>query len=120
VAPLAAKTMPVDTKKTFMRGESPGVVLSANTSREGVPMANEELLAQLAALGGTGILILAALSLVLILPVFVVMFSKRVSGGRKVFWVVMMGTFSWLAYVPYLIMTRAKDARTAPPGPAAE
>lgn len=76
-------------------------------------MANEELLAQIAAMGGTGILILVVFLVVLVLPVFVVMFSKRVQGGKKVFWVVMMGTFSWLAYVPYLMMTRRKDAEPA-------
>lgn len=72
-------------------------------------MANDELLAQIAALGAAGILILVALLIVLVLPVFMVMFSKRVHGGKKLFWVLMMGTFSWLAYPPYLIVTRKAE-----------
>ena len=80
-------------------------------------MANEELLAQIAALGGWGLAILVVLLVVMILPVFLVMASKRVTGGKKVFWVVMMGTFSWLAYPPYLIATRkAAKAAAEPPG----
>ena len=77
-------------------------------------MANEELLAQMAALGGTGILILIVLSVILVLPVFMVMASKRVQGGKKLFWVLMMGTFSWLAYPPYLIVMRKAEKAADP------
>ena len=82
-------------------------------------MANEELLAQIGALGGTGILILIVVSVILVWPVFLVLKSKRVYGGKKLFWVLMMGTFSWLAYPPYLIVTRKADqADDQPPGKA--
>ncbi|OHC61591.1 MAG: hypothetical protein A2045_09915 [Rhodocyclales bacterium GWA2_65_20] len=86
-------------------------------------MANEELLAQIAALGGTELLILIALliglSLVLVWPVFLVLKSKRVHGGTKLFWVLMMGTFSWLVYPIYLIVTRkAEQAADQPSGQA--
>lgn len=82
-------------------------------------MANEELLAQIAALGGTGLLILIVVSIILVWPVFLVLKSQRVHGGKKLFWVLMMGTFSWLAYPPYLIVTRkAEKAADQPSGKA--
>ena len=40
------------------------------------------------------------------LPPFLVLFSKRTSGRAKLFWFVLTGTFSWLAYIPYLLIFR--------------
>ena len=40
------------------------------------------------------------------LPPFLVMFSKRTSGMAKLLWVLLTGTFSWLAYIPYLLIFR--------------
>ena len=40
------------------------------------------------------------------LPPFLVLFSKRVSGGAKVLWFLLTGTFSWLAYIPFLLLFR--------------
>ena len=77
-------------------------------------MANDELLAQIAALGGTGVLILIVVSIILVWPVFLVLKSKRVHGGKKLFWVLMMGTFSWLAYPPYLIVMRRAEKAADP------
>ena len=79
-------------------------------------MTNDEMVAQIAAMGGAGILLLLVVLVVLVLPVFLVMFSKRVHGGKKLLWVVLMGTFSWLAWPPYLIMLRkaGKAADQAP------
>ncbi len=48
----------------------------------------------------TGVSIFASLP-----PIFV-MFSKRVSGGAKVLWFLLTGTFSWLAYIPFLLLFR--------------
>jgi len=81
-------------------------------------MPNEEMLAQIAALGSGGIMLLIALLIVLALPVFMVMVSKRTQGGRKIFWVLMMGTFSWLAYPPYLMFTGKPDQAADQPPPA--
>lgn len=47
--------------------------------------------------------------IVLSLPPLFVIWSKRVSGGRKVFWFVLTSLFSWLAYVPFIIVTK-KDS----------
>ena len=46
------------------------------------------------------------------LPPIFVLFSKRVSGGAKVLWVLLTGTFSWLAYIPFLLLFRngSKDS----------
>lgn len=53
--------------------------------------------------------------IVLSLPPLFVIGSKRVRGGRKVFWITMTALFSWLAYVAFVIATRdAKDSRTRP------
>lgn len=41
------------------------------------------------------------------LPPLLVLYSKRVRGGRKWFWVILTSLFSWLAYVPFLFMTQA-------------
>lgn len=65
-------------------------------------MGNEELMTQLASLGAMEIALLIVLSLP---PLFVLM-SKRVSGGRKVLWFVLTSVFSWLAYVPFVLMTK--------------
>lgn len=40
------------------------------------------------------------------LPPFLVLGSKRVSGGAKVLWFLLTGTFSWLAYIPFLLLFR--------------
>lgn len=77
-------------------------------------MANEEMVAQVAAMGGMGILILLLVLVVLVLPVFLVLFSKRVQGGKKVLWVVLMGTFSWLAWPPYVIWLRKSEKAADP------
>jgi len=69
-------------------------------------MVNDELLAQVAALNGTALLILFALLVALLLPMFLVMFSRRIHGGQKLLWVVLMATFSWLAWPQYRRMLR--------------
>ena len=52
---------------------------------------------------------------VLSLPPLFVIWSKRVHGSKKVFWVVMTGLLSWLAYVAFIVATRdADDPRTRP------
>lgn len=81
-------------------------------------MANEELVAQIAAMGGAGILLLLVVLAIVVAPVFLVMFSKRVHGGKKLFWIVMMGTFSWLAYPPYLAALRKAGKAPDEPGKA--
>ena len=40
--------------------------------------------------------------------------SKRVHGGKKLFSVLMMGTFSWLAYSPDLIAARKAEKAADP------
>jgi hypothetical protein len=47
--------------------------------------------------------------IVLSVPPLFVIWSKRVSGGRKVFWFVLTSLFSWLAYVLFIIVTK-KDS----------
>lgn len=82
-------------------------------------MTNDMLLEQILSLGWQGIALFVALSIVAALPPFFVLFSRRVSGGRKMLWFVLTGTFSWLAYLPFLLMTRpAKPG--AQGGPAGE
>lgn len=51
--------------------------------------------------------ILIATILLSLPPVFV-LFSKRVSGGTKVLWFILTSIFSWLAYAPFLVLTRKK------------
>lgn len=65
-------------------------------------MGNDELMTLLASLGAMDIALLVVLSLP---PLFVLM-SKRVAGGRKVLWFVLTSIFSWLAYVPFVVMTK--------------
>ena len=48
----------------------------------------------------TGVSIFASL------PSIFVLFSKRVSGGAKLLWFLLTGTFSWLAYIPFLLLFR--------------
>ena len=50
------------------------------------------------------------LLIVLAAPPFMVLFSRRTSGASKFWWFVLTGTFSWLAYVPFLLMTRKPGA----------
>jgi len=59
-----------------------------------------------------------ALMIVLSLPPLLVIYSKRVHGGRKFLWFVLTSLFSWLAYVPFLMSTRAKPE--VGDGPAAQ
>ena len=47
-------------------------------------------------------------TIVLSLPPVFVLFSKRVSGGTKVLWFILTSIFSWLAYAPFLVLTRKK------------
>ena len=47
-------------------------------------------------------------TIVLSLPPVLVLFSKRVSGGTKVLWFILTSIFSWLAYLPFLVLTRKK------------
>ena len=49
-------------------------------------------------------------TIVLSLPPVFVLFSKRVSGGTKVLWFILASTFSWLAYVPFLYITRKRKS----------
>lgn len=72
-------------------------------------MANDMLLAQMA---GMGLLEWAVLIFLSVPPLFII-FSKRVTGRRKMLWFILTSLFSWLAYVPFLIMTRKAD--TPPP-----
>lgn len=46
--------------------------------------------------------------IVLSLPPVFVLFSKRVSGNAKVLWFILTSIFSWLAYAPFLYITRKK------------
>jgi hypothetical protein len=66
-------------------------------------MANDELMMRLASMGWLEIGFLVVLSL----PPLFVLASKRVKGGRKLLWFVLTSVFSWLAYVPFVFMTRA-------------
>lgn len=74
-------------------------------------MSPDMLMAQVAAMGLLDWIFLLVLSL----PPLFVIWSKRVRGGRKVFWFVMTSLFSWLAYVPFVIVTRdKKDSSVSP------
>lgn len=75
-------------------------------------MTNDMLLEQVLSLGWQGIALFVALSVVAALPPFFVLFSKRVAGGRKLLWFVLTGTFSWFAYLPFLLMTRPAQSST--------
>ncbi|HEX8962899.1 MAG TPA: hypothetical protein VF801_07830 [Rhodocyclaceae bacterium] len=52
--------------------------------------------------------------IVLSLPPLFVIWSKRVSGGRKVLWFVLTSLFSWLAYALFILMTRKRDSSSSP------
>lgn len=75
-------------------------------------MANDELMMQLASMGWLEIGFLVVLSL----PPLFVLASKRVAGRRKLLWFVLTSVFSWLAYLPFVFVTR--DAADAAPPPA--
>lgn len=80
-------------------------------------MPNDMLMAQLAAMGWLDWTVLIVLSL----PPLFIIWSKRVHGGRKWLWFVLTSLFSWLAYVPFLVMTREKkggSGESAPSGGA--
>jgi hypothetical protein len=51
--------------------------------------------------------------IVLSLPPVFVLFSKRASGGMKLLWFILTSIFSWLAYVPFLMLTRKKGGEQA-------
>lgn len=99
--------MPVDTANASNKNESslwhiiprPG---HTRADDEEIDMTNDELMTQLASLGATELALLVVLSLP---PLFVLM-SKRVAGGRKFLWFVLTSIFSWLAYVPFVLMTK--------------
>jgi hypothetical protein len=63
----------------------------------------------LASMGWLEIGVLVVLSL----PPLFVLASKRVSGGRKLLWFVLTSVFSWLAYLPFVLMTRAAGEAAA-------
>ena len=44
------------------------------------------------------------------LPPFFILYSKRVSGGKKLLWFLLTSVLSWFAYVPFLLLTRKTDA----------
>ena len=72
---------------------------------------NDQLLMEVSRLGAVDLLALLVLSL----PPLFVLLSRRTRGRRKLWWVLLTSLFSWLAYVPYLLMTRkADDSRTPP------
>ena len=50
--------------------------------------------------------LVVGVSIVASLPPFLVLFSKRTSGMTKLLWFVLTGTFSWLAYIPFLVIFR--------------
>lgn len=50
--------------------------------------------------------LVVGVSIVASLPPFLVLFSKRTSGTPKLFWFVLTGIFSWLAYIPFLLIFR--------------
>jgi apolipoprotein N-acyltransferase len=78
---------------------------------EETQMSPEMLMAQASSMGLLEWLFLIVLS---VPPLFVI-WSKRVKGGRKVFWFVMTSLFSWLAYIAFVIVTRdRKDASYRP------
>jgi hypothetical protein len=52
---------------------------------------------------------------VLSLPPLFVLFSKRVEGSSKVWWFVLTSVFSWLAYVPFLLMAPKRKDGGEPP-----
>jgi hypothetical protein len=80
-------------------------------------MSPDMLLMQIASMGPKDWAFLIFLSL----PPLFIIWSRRVQGSRKFLWFVVAGLFSWLAYLPFLLMTReTKDgaAGSAPPGAA--
>lgn len=67
-------------------------------------------------IGAWDVIILIVLSL----PPLFVLFSKRVSGRSRFWWFILTSLFSWLAYVPFLLMTpKPKEGGDAPPKPGA-
>lgn len=48
--------------------------------------------------------------IVLSLPPVFVLFSRRTSGAAKVLWFILTSLFSWLAYAPFLYVTRKKGS----------
>jgi hypothetical protein len=54
--------------------------------------------------------------IVLSLPPLFVLFSKRVSGRSRFWWFILTSVFSWLAYIPFLLMNRNRSDGEAAPG----
>jgi len=54
------------------------------------------------------LLILLALFVLVVLPVILVLTSKRASGGVKFGWFVAAVLFSWLGYIGFMIATKDK------------
>jgi hypothetical protein len=74
-------------------------------------MSPDSLMVQVASMG----LLEWVFLIVLSVPPLFVIWSKRVSGGKKVFWFVLTSLFSWLAYVAFVIATRdKKDSSVSP------
>ena len=56
------------------------------------------------------------LLIVLSLPPFFILASKRVSGGAKVWWFILTSIFSWLAYAVFLFMAPKKNGAAGTKG----
>lgn len=54
------------------------------------------------------IVLVLIVTIVLCLPMVFVLRSRRVSGRTKVMWFILTSIFSWLAYPPFLVLTRKK------------
>lgn len=78
-------------------------------------MTIDMLTTQLAALGWLDWALLVFVSL----PPLFVLYSRRVAGGKKLLWFVLTSLLSWLAYVPFLFLTRGvAKSDDAPSGKA--
>jgi hypothetical protein len=78
-------------------------------------MTDDMLLQQILSLDGTTLALVFVLLVVASLPPFFVLYSRRVHGGQKLLWFILTGTFSWLAYIPFLLMTRRPQRDETPP-----
>lgn len=74
-------------------------------------MTPEMLMTQFASLSAFDWIFLIVLSL----PPLFILGSKRVHGGKKLFWFVLTSLLSWLAYVAFIIAIRdKKDSSVSP------
>jgi hypothetical protein len=71
-------------------------------------MSPDEQAAYIASLGTGPLIAVLVVLIVLAVPPFWVLFTKRTSGGVKAFWFIVTGIFSWLAWPFYLVATRKK------------